>query len=178
MQRRTLEVIVAFDINYWRDRGVYWLQRRAISTCVAARVQTFAESKRDTCDVFLYRAVIESGLESSVLRWYCYCWIPGSLSRLKGRGESGLWWRYNGVPHRSAPNYWPLSGLSMFPSHPPQRPPLISSPSGRGFLKEEWSAAAAWAAALVSQPLLPFSCSLIRGRRRSGASVKNHKCSA
>lgn len=42
----TLEVIVAFDINCWRDTRVYWLKRRPISAYVEARVQTLAECNR------------------------------------------------------------------------------------------------------------------------------------
>lgn len=48
-----------------------------------------------------------------------------------------MWSRYNGVLHRSAQNYWPLSRFFLSPTHPPQHPPLISSPSGQGF-QEEW----------------------------------------
>lgn len=149
-------MIVAFDTQCWRDWGLCWLKRRPISSRVASHSANFSLRARDTSDVFLHRAVIESGLESSALPWYCSCWKPrGWLQWLKGRGEPGMWWRYNGVPHRSAPNYWPLSGPSMFPSHPPQRPPLISSPSGRGFQEEDWSAAAAAATTAVSLPQLP-----------------------
>lgn len=115
----------------------------------------------DNCDIFLYRAVIESGLESSVLRWYCYHSMPAGCTDIEkkkgGGGESEMWSRYNGVLHRSAQNYWPLSRFSMFPSHPPQHPALISSPSGRGFSGKSR------AAAPLPPPLRPSSlCSSLQ----------------
>lgn len=114
----------------------------------------------DNCDIFLYRAVIESGLESSVLRWYCYHSMPAGCIGWGGGGvESEMWSRYNGVLHRSAQNYWPLSRFSMFPSHPPQHPALISSPSGRGFSRKSRAAARL-------RPLRPSSlCSSLQRRR-------------
>lgn len=131
------EVIAGF----WDQIEEYWLKCHQIATCIAARVQTFAESKRQMCDIFLYRAVIELGLYSSSQQWYCYCpvlagWLAGWLHQLEWRSESEMWSRYNGVLHRSAQNYWPLSRFFLSPTHPPQHPPLISSPSGQGFQEE------------------------------------------
>lgn len=131
----------------------------------------------DNCDIFLYRAVIESGLESSVLRWYCYHSMPagctgwGRGGGKKVGGESEMWSRYNGVLHRSAQNYWPLSRFSMFPSHPPQHPALISSPSGRGGFPGRAELQPRFT------PSVPPSCAAVcsDGGRDSGVSVENRK---
>lgn len=189
MQCNALEVIVAFDTNCWRDRRVYWLKRHPISTCVEARVQTFAE-----CNRHLWCISVRGSdwIKPRVQRVEMILLLldPRLAAVVERAREPAMWWRYNGVPHRSAANYWPLSGLSMFPSHPPQHPPLISSPSGRGFPggRVEFSCShcrnrsrnrslVRSASALFSQPLLPSSFLLICRRRRSGVSVNNHKCS-
>lgn len=44
------------------------------------------------------------------------------LAEGKKRSEPEMWWRYNGVLHRSAQNYWPLCRFSLSPTHPPQHP--------------------------------------------------------
>lgn len=44
------------------------------------------------------------------------------LAEGKKRSESEMWWRYNGVLHRSAQNYWPLCRFLLSPTHPPQHP--------------------------------------------------------
>lgn len=60
----------------------------------------------------------------------------GWLHKLEKGSESEMWSRYNGVLHRSAQNYWPLSGFSLSSAHLPQHAPLISSPSDQGFQEE------------------------------------------
>ncbi len=60
----------------------------------------------------------------------------GRLHQSEKRSESEMWSRYNGVLHRSAQNYWPLSRFPLSSTHHPQHLPLISSPSGRGFQEE------------------------------------------
>lgn len=44
------------------------------------------------------------------------------LAEGKKRSDSEMWWRYNGVLHRSAQNYWPLCRFSLSPTHLPQHP--------------------------------------------------------
>lgn len=44
------------------------------------------------------------------------------LAEGKKRSESEMWWRYNGVLHRSVQNYWPLCRFSLYPTHLPQHP--------------------------------------------------------
>lgn len=81
----------------------------------------FAESQRWLCDVFLYRPMIESELSAGLSRWYFFT-AQHCLVERKKRSESEMWWRYNGVLHRSAQNYWPLCRFSLYPTHLPQHP--------------------------------------------------------
>lgn len=83
------------------------------------------------------------------------------LAEGKKRCESEMWWRYNGVLHRSAQNYWPLCRFSLSPTHPPQQP--HSSAVHQARLSGSWMAASSGCRAVS---LIPFPFLLMRSGKR------------
>lgn len=118
-------------------RAKYWLKCHQIATYIAAKVlANFCWKQEATvwyisvqgCDWI--RTLVQFATMILLLL------SIGCLHQLEKGSESEMWSRYNGVLHRSAQNYWPLSGFSLSSTHPPQHPPLISSPSAQGFQEE------------------------------------------
>lgn len=166
----------------WRDRGVEikprselkcWLKCHQIATRISAA--NFLLKARDDCVMYFCTGLwLNQGSRPACSDDIFHrSPLPGG----RKRSESEMWWRYNGVLHRSAQNYWPLCRFSLSPpTHPPQHPhssavhraslsgsPILNSPVCFCFFSD-------------SLPLFLLMGSAKRGRQCSRASISVAKC--
>lgn len=175
MQFGPLEVIVAFDINDWRQRRVYWLKRCPISTHVGAQSANFCRVQQ-TPVMYFYTRLWLNQASSPV------CWddivTAGSAARRsawKGKGSRGCDGGIMEFLTGQRQTIDPSAGSLCFPliRHSTHRSSAVHQ--AKVFLEEKWSSTTAAALLLGLHWLLPYSSPLIPRRRRSGISVKNHK---